>query len=102
MLFAATTTTTSINLAGSWTTFWTKISGSLGTFTNTLALVGMLLVVGAIVAYVWERRRGGQANHSKVLWTMLVGGILAGPNIFIPGILTLADFVINAFHSAIG
>lgn len=94
--------TSSVDLAGAWTTFWSSVSGSLKGFMSTLAIVGMLLVVGSIVMYVWERRRGGQANHSKVLWTMLIGGILAGPNIFIPGILTLADYVVNAIHSAIG
>jgi hypothetical protein len=91
----------SINLAGSWSTFWASTSKSIGTLTTLLTTVGMLLVIGAILKYVWERRRGGGSSPTTLLWTLLVGGVLAGPDVFIPTILTLADDVINAISSVI-
>lgn len=94
--------TTSIDFAGSWSKFWTAISGSLGGLTTILSIVGMLLVVGGILGYIWERRKGGGGGgHSKLGWTILVGAILAGPNVVIPALLTLFDFAANVIVSAL-
>ena len=92
-----------VNFAGSWTTFWSSISGSLGGLTTLLAVVGMLLVVVAIITYIWERRRGatGGRGHSGVLWTIVAGMVLAAPNVVLPGVLTLVDFLANTISSAI-
>lgn len=91
----------SSNLAGAWSSFWGAISGSAGinNLTTILAIVGMLLIVGALVKFVWDKRRGGGGNSQAVIWTMIVGGILAGPNVFIPLLLTLADFIVNLFET---
>jgi hypothetical protein len=89
---------TSINLAGSWSTAWSSLSGPLGSFVTFLGVIGTMLVIGALVVYFWERRRGG-GSHTKLIWTALVGCILAGPDIVLPSILTLFDFAANAFWS---
>jgi len=91
---------TNVNFAGSWTSLWAKISGTLGTLTTLIATIGMLLVVGSIIGYIWERRRGG-SNHSKLIYTLLIGGILAAPTFLIPAILHLVDFLVNTIGTAL-
>lgn len=94
--------TSSINFASSWTTFWSSISGSLGKLPTLLGIIGMLLVVAAILTYLWERRRGGGGGgHQKILWTILVGAILAAPSVVIPAILTIVDFIANVIASGL-
>jgi len=96
--------TASINFASSWTTFWSSISGSLGKLPTLLGIIGMLLVVAAILTYLWERRRGGdggKGGHSKILWAIIVGAILAAPSVVIPAILTIVDFVANVIASGL-
>jgi RsiW-degrading membrane proteinase PrsW (M82 family) len=88
-----------IDLAGSWNTAWTAISGSLGAFSSLLAVIGTLLVVFAIVGYIWERRRGGGGNHSKLIYTLVIGAVLSAPGVVIPALLTAIDFIVNALLS---
>lgn len=91
-----------VNFAGSWRTFWSSISGSLGKLPTLLAVIGMLLVVAAVLTYLWERRRGGGGGgHSKILWTILVGAVFAAPSVVIPAILTIVDFIANAIASGL-
>jgi hypothetical protein len=91
-----------IDLAGSWTTFWNSVSGSLGRFSSFMAIAGMLIVVGGIFMHLWERKRGGSPGYHKLIISLVIGGILSGPTIFIPVLLTLADFIVNAMASAFG
>jgi len=87
---------TSINLASSWTTAWTAISGPLGAFANLLGVIGALLVVFGVAGYIWERRRGGGGSHQKLIYTIVIGAILAAPGVVVPSLLTAVDFIINA------
>jgi len=64
----------------------------------------MLLVVAAILTYLWERRRGGdggKGGHTKILWAIIIGAILAAPSVVIPAILTIVDFVANVIASGL-
>jgi RsiW-degrading membrane proteinase PrsW (M82 family) len=90
-----------IDLAGSWQTAWTAISGPLGNFSNLMAVVGTLLVVFGLVGYIWERRRGGGGNHQKLIYTIIIGAVLSAPGVVVPALLTALDFVINAIISLV-
>ncbi len=90
--------TSNINLAGSWSSAWSSLSGPLGGFTNFLGIIGMFLVVMSIVVYIWERRKGN-GNHTKLIWTLAVGAVLASPNFVLPAILGILDFIVNAAAS---
>ena len=85
------------NLVGAWDSFWGTVSGSngIGSLFNILAWVGLLLIVSAIVKFIWDKRRGGGGNSQAVVFALLVGGLLAAPNMLIPLVLRLVDFVIN-------
>ena len=85
-----------INLANSWSTAWTAISGPLGAFASLMGVIGALMVVVGVAGYIWERRRGGGGSHSKLIYTIVIGAILAAPGVVVPALLTAVDFLINA------
>lgn len=97
---------TDINLSGSWSSFWGKFQGSIGSVMTLITMVGMLLVVGSVLKWLWDRRRGGgggggMGGANTVIWTLLLGATLAAPNLLIPVILTFLDAVANAFVSVV-
>ena len=68
-----------------------------------LTAIGVVLVVFAIIRWLWDRRRSGfQGNHSGLLWTFGVGAVLAAPDVVIPLLLGLADLVTNAVIGLFG
>lgn len=87
------------DLSATWTDFWGRVSGELGGVTQLLAFVGLVLIVGSIIKYFWDRRRGG-ANAGQLLWAFGAGAILAAPDFLIPLFLNVVDLLINAFGSA--
>lgn len=88
-----------VNLSGGWSTFWGAVRPNVGGLMTLLTIAGMLIVLGAIFKYFWDKRRGGGGNTSGLMWSLLIGAILAGPDLFIPGILKIADLFINAVLS---
>ena len=90
----------SVNFQSGWSTVWNSVSGAVGT---QLTAIGVVLVVFAIIRWLWDRRRSGfQGNHSGLLWTFGVGAVLAAPDVVIPLLLGLADLVTNAVIGLFG
>lgn len=93
-----------VDLSSGWNKFWTeleKASGIQGIFTLMTA-IGALMVVGSVLKWMWDKRRsggggGGGKGSEGVLWTLVVGCMLAAPNLLIPAILTVIDIVANIF-----
>lgn len=89
-----------VNLRKSWSTFWKAVQGQAGPILNLLAVIGVLIVVGAIIKWAWDRRRGGGfggGGNSGAIWgALLVGCLLSAPSILIPMFLLLFDVVANA------
>jgi len=93
----------SLDLAGNWNTLWTSLTAATG-FSHVqtlLAIIGLIVIVIAIGVYLFERRRGGGAKHINVLWAALAGALLSGPNVILPAILGLLDFVVNSIASGL-
>ena len=92
-----------VDFAGSWSTLWGSVSGSISGFTKILGIIGLLLVVGSVLKWLWDRRRGGMGGglqaHSHVLFTLVLGAVLAAPNFMIGWILTILDTIVNAIAS---
>lgn len=84
-----------VDFAGSWDDFWSAAGPELNSIVTLLGIVGLLLVAGGIVMWIYRKSRGGGGNTSGLVWTIVVGGILAGPNFLIPIILNVVDFFIN-------
>ena len=90
--------TGAINLTAGWTKLWGAISGVIGGQISTLlTIAGVILVLFAICKYFFDKRRGGSASQGlgTVMWTLVCGAILSAPQVIIPLVLTLLDFVIN-------
>jgi hypothetical protein len=89
----------SIDLESGWSKLWGAVQGAVGAVTNLMTAVGVIIVVGAVVKYLWERRRGGggASGGGPLFWSLIVGAALAAPDIIIPLLLMMCDFVANAF-----
>lgn len=90
-------TGSNLNLSGAWTAFWNGISSGLGNLPMALAIIGMLIIVGGLVKFFWDKRRGGGGNNSQLVWTSVIGALLAAPNLIIPLLLGIIDLVVNMF-----
>ena len=91
----------SVNLAGGWEDLWSAVSDTLGNgITNALTAIGVILVVASIIKWAAERRRaqGGVMGQqgTGMMWSLLLGAILAAPAIIFPILLTIFDALINA------
>ena len=87
-----------VNLTSGWNTLWGAISGAIGgPIMTLLTIIGVILVIGSIITWVFQKRRGGSAisGLGPVLWTLLAGAMLAAPQVIIPLFLTILDFIIN-------
>ena len=93
----------SVDFASSWTTLWGSVSGSISGLTKILGIIGLLLVVGSVLKWLWERRRGGAGGgfqaHSHILFTLVLGAVLAAPNFMIEWMLVILDTIVNAIAS---
>lgn len=84
-----------LNLSGAWQAFWNGISGGLGNLPMALAIIGMLIIVGGLIKFFWDKRRGGGGNTSQLVWTSVIGSLLAAPNLILPILLGIVDLVVN-------
>lgn len=88
-----------INLAGQWSALWAKIDqGDWSTLSQLLTWVGIILIVFAVAKWLWDKRRGqggGMGGSTTVLYTAVIGGLLASPEIVIPVVLTVVDLLVN-------
>ncbi len=86
-----------VNLAAGWAKVWGVVQGALGGVAGLLTAVGVILVVAALVKFLWDKRRGGGGQGSSaVLWAIVVGSVLAAPGLIIPLLLGVTDVVANA------
>lgn len=87
-----------VDLSGAWDELWSAVSGEISGLLNIITIVGIILVVGSIIVYFWQKRRGGQLSQGgdTVMWVMVLGAVLCAPQIIFPLILALLDQVINA------
>lgn len=90
-------TGSTLDLSGAWSKFWNGIAGGLGNLPIALAIIGMLIIVGGLVKFFWDKRRGGGGNSSQLVWTSVVGSLLAAPNLILPLLLGIIDLLVNMF-----
>lgn len=90
-----------MNLRGGWTRFWNAISASVGTgFVGAIAVLGVIIIVGGLIKWLWDRHKSGKsASFPTVL--VVVGAILAGPNLLLPVFLGILDTVVDAGKSVL-
>lgn len=84
-----------IDLHDSWGKLWSAVTTGFPQLTGILTVVGVILLVAAVIKYLWDRRRGQGGNHHPVIGAMLIGAVLAAPAFLLPVALTLLDGVMN-------
>lgn len=86
-----------VDLSGAWSTFWGAVTSSAGTgLTGFLSVLGVMVLIGALVGYLWQRMRNRGGDSGKLLWAAAVGATLAAPGVIFPLMLGLMDMIANA------
>lgn len=89
-----------VDLSGAWSSFWNSIIGPLSGIVDFLTIIGVILVVGSILAFFWKRHRGGGTGVGRdsgtVIWVLITGAILCAPNVLMPVFLNILDAIANA------
>jgi hypothetical protein len=87
---------TDIDLVGAWSTFWSTVSGAIsGPVKTTLVVVGIGLILFTVVKFLWDKRRGNGGRHGPIWWTLIFGAVLISPDVLLPLILGILQWVIN-------
>lgn len=95
------TDTGMVDFVTPWGQIWSDISGGMSPeATSLLTKVGVVIVVFAIVKYVWDNHQGRGPDLTKLGWTLLVGAIFAAPGGVIPILLRAAESVVNVVIAA--
>lgn len=86
-----------VDLVTGWTDVMTTLQGVPGMagIFRFCAAVGVIIIVAAVLKMLWDKRKGGGAGLSSLVWPMVIGAVLAAPVVLIPVFLWVADFVIN-------
>ncbi|MFE6966706.1 hypothetical protein ACFVAJ_16480 [Agromyces sp. NPDC057679] len=89
-------TAAQVDLTGAWSTFWSTVSSAFsGPLKVVLIVVGVGLIAFSILKFIWDKRRGGGARQSPIWWTLAIGGLLIAPDVLIPVVLSILEWVIN-------
>lgn len=83
------------NFKGQWATFWGAVTSAAPQLVNALGFVAFLILLFALVKYFIERAKGSGGNTKKFLGMALIAGIFALPNILLPMVLGVFDWVAN-------
>lgn len=87
-----------VDLQGGWSDVWSALKGAVGpSLTNILTIAGVVIVVLALIGWLWKRRRNlaQQGGHAEIAGAFMVGALLLAPEVIIPILLWLADGIIN-------
>lgn len=86
----------SIDLVSAWNTFWNTVGGVIsGPVQTTITVIGIGLILFTVVKYLWDKRRGTGGKTSPIWWTLVFGGVLIAPQVLIPLLLSVLQWVIN-------
>ncbi|MCU9986658.1 hypothetical protein [Mobiluncus curtisii] len=91
------TTLPTIVAAGNLVNGWNKIVGMLDRVLVPLSIVGVIVLVLALVGYLWSKRKGGGNPQltQGLLITVVIAGICASPKVIIPAFLAIFDILID-------
>lgn len=91
-----------VDLSGSWSQIWAKLSPELQGFSLFLVFVAVVLAAAMIGKYIIDsRRKGGGDARSLSVW-LFVAALLAAPGLIIPVLLIVADGLIAIGVAIVG
>lgn len=82
---------------GGFDNFWSTLTSSVPGLTTVMNIIGIILVVFAIISYLWQHRRGTNWSGGTQIITgsLVVGGALMAPGLILPLILGAFDWIIE-------
>ena len=91
------TTIPTIVPTGNLVNGWNKITEMLNPILTPLAVVGVIILVLALVGYLWSKRKGGGNPQltQGLLITTVIAGVCASPKVIIPAFLAIFDILID-------
>jgi len=93
---------TNVNLSAAWTTFWSAINrGQISTLLTIVTVIGLIVMVSALLGFVFKKRRGGGGDTKGLWWAIAIGALCSAPNVLIPVILKLIDLIVNIVLGAV-
>ncbi|NDL60236.1 hypothetical protein [Phytoactinopolyspora mesophila] len=95
-----------IDLKDGWEKVWVPLKAGMGgdELVTALTAIGVCIVAFAVIKWLWGRRRSGPqaAGAGGGLMVMLaIGCVLAAPNMLLPLVLGLVDWLTNGFFGLI-
>lgn len=90
-------------LADKWKQFWGTIKAPLGGIVDLLGIVGIVLIIMSGIGLLWQRRRGGGGSNgvSGFLITLIIGAVLALPDL-IGVVVPIFDLIVDAIFAVVG
>lgn len=85
-----------VDLSGQWGTLWGAVKSAIPSISTILGMIALILVVVAIAAWIWGKRRNVKAGDNQaVIGALIVAAVFAAPDLVFPLLLTIADGLIN-------
>jgi len=80
-----------------WVGGWNRLISAFPSGVLTaLSVIGVAILVIAIIAWLWQRRKGGGGGMSGFPWiAVILAAALAGPQLVIPALIGVLQFIIN-------
>lgn len=84
-----------VDFAGSWGKAWAVLSNGNEQIFTILSVIGVLVLVGSVLGFIWQRRRGSGGNTGAVVGAAVVGLFFCAPQVVIPLALVFIDLIVN-------
>lgn len=91
-----------VDLSGSWSQIWAKLSPELQGFSLFLVFVAVAIAAVTIGKYIFDSRRKGGGDARSLAGWLFFAALLAAPALIIPVLLIIADGVIAIFIAILG
>lgn len=83
---------------------WDNVMGPLravsdGNVLDAISTIGVVLMVVAVLGFLW---RGGKGGLKTLVIPLVLGATLAAPNLLIPLLLNIFQFIVNFFVALLG
>lgn len=84
-----------VHLADGWGKLWSSLTSAAPGVTDMMNTVGVLLMVGAFFKFLWDKRKNGGGDMSKIVWTAAFGAAMSAPGMLMPILLKVIDWCCN-------
>lgn len=80
----------SIDFSGDWASLWSRVHiGITPGAQQLISWIALGIVLLALGRWVMAKHQGRQAGN--ILWALLIGAVIAAPNLILPAILEVID-----------